>query len=99
MTPIEMALHASTAKENRVTENAPLIAQKNPFGIDVEAEKAYYWCSCGRSTKQPFCDGSHQGSSFAPIKYVAETSQTVYFCGCKHSLNGPLCDGRHNTLP
>ena len=82
-----------------MTENAPLIAQKSPFGIDVEAEKPYYWCSCGRSTKQPFCDGSHQGSQFTPIKYVAETSQTVYFCGCKHSLNGPLCDGRHNTLP
>jgi CDGSH iron-sulfur domain-containing protein 3 len=82
-----------------MTEETATVAQKSPFPIDVEAEKAYFWCACGRSAQQPFCDGSHKGSHFAPTKYVAETAQTVYFCGCKQSLSAPLCDGRHKTLP
>ena len=75
-----------------------VIPQKSPFPIKVEAGKDYYWCSCGRSAKQPFCDGSHKGSSFTPVKYTATESSTVYFCGCKHSKNSPLCDGQHSRL-
>ncbi|MEY2598364.1 MAG: hypothetical protein RLZZ142_623 [Verrucomicrobiota bacterium] len=76
----------------------PLIAQKSPIPVAVEAGKTYYWCSCGKSATQPFCDGAHKGSGFAPTPYKAEKDGTVYFCGCKHSGNGPLCDGAHKAL-
>jgi len=66
--------------------------------IDVEAGKKYFWCSCGKSQKQPFCDGSHQGTSFTPMEYVATSAQQVYFCACKHSKTPPLCDGTHRNL-
>lgn len=74
------------------------IAAKTPFAVEVEKGKDYYWCSCGMSKNQPFCDGSHQGGAFAPIPYNATEDKTVYFCGCKQSKNGALCDGSHNSL-
>jgi CDGSH-type Zn-finger protein len=76
----------------------PVVAQASPFVVTVEAGKVYAWCACGRSAKQPFCDGSHKGSGFQPMSFKAETSGPVYFCGCKHSKNRPLCDGSHKKL-
>lgn len=76
----------------------PVIAAKSPFAVAVEQGKDYYWCSCGKSQAQPFCDGSHKGSSFAPTQYTAQETTTVYFCGCKHSKAGALCDGSHKAL-
>jgi CDGSH-type Zn-finger protein len=76
----------------------PVIAQKAPYATEVEAGKTYYWCSCGKSAKQPFCDGSHKGSTFAPVAYKAEKTGTVWFCGCKQSRKGALCDGSHKAL-
>lgn len=76
----------------------PTIAQKAPYAVDVEAGKSYWWCACGNSKNQPFCDGSHKGSPFTPTQYLAEQSTTVYFCGCKHSAHAPLCDGTHQKL-
>lgn len=76
----------------------PVIAQKAPFPVEVEAGKTYYWCACGKSAKQPFCDGSHKGTSFAPVAFKAEQTGKAYFCGCKHSANGALCDGSHKSL-
>lgn len=76
----------------------PTIAQKAPYAVDVEAGKDYYWCACGKSQKQPFCDGSHQGGPFTPTPYKATESKTVYFCGCKHSKAGATCDGTHKSL-
>lgn len=71
-------------------------ASDTPLPINVEAGKAYFWCACGQSKNQPFCDGSHKGSTFTPVKYEAKESKTVYFCGCKATANQPLCDGSHN---
>ena len=76
----------------------PVIAQREPVAIDVEAGKKYFWCSCGMSAQQPFCDGSHKDTSFVPIQYEAEESKQVYFCCCKHSAMSPLCDGSHKNL-
>jgi CDGSH-type Zn-finger protein len=75
-----------------------VIAQKGPYGTEVEAGKTYFCCRCGRRSKQPFCDGSHKDTGFTPVKYEAERSKTVFFCGCKQSGNQPLCDGTHNSL-
>jgi len=77
----------------------PIVAGKVPMGVDVEAGKAYYWCSCGASKNQPFCDGAHKGSGFTPLKYDATTTGKVWFCTCKQSANPPLCDGSHKKLP
>jgi CDGSH-type Zn-finger protein len=76
----------------------PVIAQKSPFAVEVEAGKSYWWCACGKSQSQPFCDGSHVGTGINPVEYKAETTGTVYFCGCKHSKNGVMCDGSHSDL-
>ncbi|MDD5175547.1 MAG: CDGSH iron-sulfur domain-containing protein [Sterolibacterium sp.] len=76
----------------------PQIAAKSPFAVEVEKGEEYYWCSCGLSKSQPFCDGNHKGSEFTPTKFFAEESKTVYFCGCKQSKNGALCDGSHKGL-
>jgi CDGSH-type Zn-finger protein len=76
----------------------PHIAQKSPYAVEVEAGKSYFWCACGQSKKQPFCDGSHKGSGFSPVKWEAPESKAVYFCGCKHSASQPLCDGTHKKL-
>lgn len=78
--------------------DAPIIAQKAPFPVEVEAGKSYFWCACGRSSKQPFCDGSHKDTGLNPVKFVAEKDEKVFFCGCKASGNGVRCDGTHNKL-
>jgi len=75
----------------------PNIAQKSPFVLKMEAG-TYYWCACGKSKSQPFCDGSHKGSGFSPIKAVIEKEKKVAWCGCKHSKNGCFCDGTHAKI-
>lgn len=74
----------------------PVRSSDTPFAIEVEQGKAYYWCACGKSKSQPFCDGSHTDTDITPVKFIAEESKTVYFCGCKSTQNQPLCDGSHN---
>ena len=76
----------------------PTIASKTPFPVDVEAGKSYWWCSCGKSQNQPFCDGSHKGGEFTPREFKATESKKVWFCGCKHTATAPLCDGSHKKL-
>lgn len=76
----------------------PVIVQRAPFVIDEEpGQKA--WCACGKSQKQPYCDGSHRGCGITPIKLQIEEAKRVAWCGCKHSKNPPFCDGSHRNLP
>lgn len=75
----------------------PHIAQKAPYQLDLEPG-TYWYCACGKSAKQPFCDGSHKGSEFVPMKFELTEAKSVLICGCKHTKNAPFCDGTHTTL-
>jgi CDGSH-type Zn-finger protein/quercetin dioxygenase-like cupin family protein len=79
---------------------APKIARYKPYYCELRAGRTYLWCSCGRSKRQPYCDGSHVGTGFNPVPYVArEDGEEVLFCGCKHTADAPFCDGTHANLP
>lgn len=78
--------------------DAPIIAQKAPYPVEVEEGKSYFWCTCGRSDNQPFCDGSHKDTGLSPMKYTAEKTGKVFFCGCKATEKTPMCDGSHARL-
>jgi len=75
----------------------PVIAQASPYAVEL-APGDYWWCACGRSKRQPFCDGSHKGTGLEPLKYDATETNTVWFCCCKQSAHEPLCDGSHRKL-
>lgn len=75
----------------------PVCAQKSPYAVELEAGD-HWWCACGLSKKQPFCDGSHKGTGFAPVKFTMEKAEKKYLCGCKATGNSPFCDGSHNKL-
>ena len=75
----------------------PVTLQKGPYKVKVEKNKTYFWCSCGLSQKQPFCDGSHKKENkFKSLKYIANEGGEIFFCGCKRTKNQPLCDGTHS---
>ena len=75
----------------------PVVADTKPAVLELEAG-TYYWCSCGQSKAQPFCDGSHAGSDFTPLKFAVEEKKTVALCQCKATENKPFCDGTHSKL-
>ena len=71
--------------------------QKQPYKVKVEKGKTYFWCACGLSKKQPFCDGAHKKEAkLKSLKYLAEETKDVFFCGCKKSKHPPFCDGSHS---
>lgn len=77
----------------------PVIAQKGPFVVELEAGRTYWWCACGRSRNQPWCDGSHKEvGGITPIEYVTDRTRRVALCGCKRSAKRPICDGTHKSL-
>jgi CDGSH-type Zn-finger protein len=71
-------------------------AGDQPLAVELEAGKNYAWCSCGLSTNQPYCDGSHKTTDFTPVVFKAEESGTKYLCTCKTTGNSPFCDGSHS---
>ena len=75
----------------------PVVAQKAPFVVEVEPG-TYFWCACGRTGKQPFCDGSHKGTGLSPVKHEVAQKSKVAWCGCRQSGNGCLCDGSHKRI-
>ncbi len=78
--------------------NEPAVVLKTPVEVTVESGKSYAWCACGLSKSQPFCDGSHKGTPFSPIRYQATETGTKWFCSCKHTQGAPFCDGTHKRL-
>lgn len=75
----------------------PVVAAKFPAMATLEAGQ-YFWCACGKSANQPFCDGSHKGTDFVPVLFKVAEKQDVWLCQCKHTKNPPFCDGTHKTL-
>ncbi len=75
----------------------PEIPQKRPYVLELDAGE-YWWCSCGRSKNQPFCDGSHEGTGFEPVRFTLDQREKVWLCGCKHTATPPFCDGAHKKL-
>ncbi|MGR3362688.1 MAG: glutamate synthase-related protein, partial [Maritimibacter harenae] len=79
-------------------DEVPIIAAKSPAGVELEEGETYLWCRCGRSSNQPFCDGSHKGTGITPVKFTAEESGTAYLCRCKATHDQPYCDGTHSKI-
>lgn len=74
-----------------------LIAQKGPYVMELEPGE-YWWCACGRSRNQPFCDGSHEGTGITPVRFEVQEKAQLALCGCKRTGTPPFCDGSHKTL-
>ncbi|KAF8283648.1 hypothetical protein TcYC6_0072480 [Trypanosoma cruzi] len=80
------------------------VPQKAPYGVDVEEGKTYYWCTCGLSKNQPFCDGSHRDyneqhkTELKPMAFTAKKTEKAYLCGCKQTKKPPFCDGTHSKV-
>lgn len=93
------SLHCACEEgEQGMSDDEPIVAQKGPYQVELVEGRTYSWCRCGRSQRQPFCDGSHRGTSFEPVRFVAQTSGIVNLCGCKSTDDPPYCDGSHNLL-
>lgn len=77
---------------------APEVGGRQPIALDAKAGETYWWCACGRSKNQPFCDGSHATTAFTPVEWTADRDRRVLLCACKRTGKQPLCDGSHGKL-
>jgi CDGSH-type Zn-finger protein len=77
----------------------PVISARTPVAVKLEAGRSYFYCACGRSATQPFCDGSHEGTDFTPLEFSVERDRKASLCRCKHTAMPPYCDGSHDHLP
>jgi CDGSH-type Zn-finger protein len=85
-------------ESSRMMNTTPRIAAKAPAKVELEAGKDYWFCTCGYSANQPFCDGSHKGKGFAPSKFTAEKTGDAWLCQCKQTKSAPFCDGSHKSI-
>jgi len=81
-----------------MSQAKPVVAQSEPFKVELEEGKQYWWCACGRSAKQPFCDGSHKDTGIEPLAFTAERTGDAWLCGCKATGKAPMCDGSHKDV-
>ena len=81
-----------------MSEQQPIVADLKPAKVTLEKGEEYYYCACGKSSNQPFCDGSHKGTEFSPVELTVEKKDTFWLCGCKATANQPHCDGTHSKL-
>ena len=79
-----------------MSSDQPIRAAEDPIAVQLEAGKPVWWCACGRSKNQPFCDGSHAGTAFEPLEFTPKASKTYFLCRCKQTARQPLCDGSHS---
>jgi CDGSH-type Zn-finger protein len=79
------------------TMTDPTIAARQPAVLELDPG-TYWWCACGRSKNQPFCDGSHAGTEFSPREFTLDQKTLIALCQCKHTANGHLCDGTHRRV-
>ena len=77
----------------------PVVADTHPTATELKKGEQYYYCTCGKSASQPFCDGSHKGTDFTPEGFVADEDGTAYLCQCKQTGGQPYCDGSHKKVP
>ena len=82
-------------KRRKIKLDKPIVANNKPAKVSLTAGEEYHFCTCGRSSNQPFCDGSHAGTSFTPRAFTAEKTDSAWLCQCKHSADAPFCDGSH----
>lgn len=88
---------ATSEGEVRMAEEA-IVAQAGPYQVELSEGKPYFYCRCGRSKNQPFCDGSHSGTGIEPLRFVVDHTGTFNICGCKQTDDEPFCDGSHLLL-
>jgi CDGSH-type Zn-finger protein len=94
----DFAGNRTQGNAKKMKDMEPKIAKKGPYAVDLEVDKSYYWCACGQSKNQPYCDGSHKGTEFKPVLFKPNNTGKAYLCGCKNTKNPPYCDGTHNSL-
>ncbi|MFL0247686.1 CDGSH iron-sulfur domain-containing protein [Candidatus Clostridium stratigraminis] len=81
-----------------ITVDKSVISQKSPIPVELKKGETYFWCTCGKSSNQPFCNGAHIGTFFQPLEFIAQKDGTEYLCACKHTKTPPYCDGSHKNL-
>ena len=93
------AISNPPAASTSTSGDKPVVAQKAPYKVELKEGETYYWCTCGKSKNQPFCDGSHFFSDFKPLTWTAPETKEIYLCACKQTKNPPFCDGAHASIP